>query len=75
LSKEQKSKYQPFAEKPMLAEEGYSVVNVSNNKQFNGMSSFGSEAMARDYLEKEIAKDRSQRSKLHVVPNYEMNKV
>lgn len=75
LSREQKSKFQPFAEKPVLGEEGYSVVNVSNNKQFNNKSSFGSEAMARDYLDREAAKDPNLKKQLHIVPNYEMNKV
>lgn len=74
LSKEQKSKYQPFKEKPVLSEEGYSVVGVKDNKQFNGQSSFGSEAMARDYLDRETAKDPGLKKQLHIVPNYEMNK-
>jgi hypothetical protein len=75
LSKEQKSKFQPFKEKPVLGDEGYSVVNVLNNKQFNGQSSFGSEAMARDYLDREIVKNPNLKTQLHVVPNYEMNTI
>jgi hypothetical protein len=75
LSKERRIKFQPFAEKPVLSDEGYSVVNLSDNKQFNGQSSFGSEAMARDFLDREISKNPNLKTQVHVVPNYELNTV
>jgi hypothetical protein len=73
LSKEYKTKLQPFDEKPKLLNEGYAVANVTNNKAFSMQSVFSSEAMAQDYMNRQVAINPNLKTALHVVPQYEIN--
>jgi hypothetical protein len=72
LSQHQKKQFQPFAETIAVQAETYSVAFQSNNKAHAAEAmSFASEASARDYLQRQIAKDPNLSDELHVIPEYE----
>ena len=72
LSKSHKKKLQPFEEKLDIKQEGFSVVNNSNNKVFDGKSNFSSQAAAEDYMKQLVAKDPNLNMELHIVSEFEV---
>jgi hypothetical protein len=75
LSKEYKSQLQPFPEKPTLKDEGYFVVDVNNNKSYKDTTGFTSEAMARDYMDRQVAANPGLKQQLQVIPQFELNTI
>jgi hypothetical protein len=74
LSKHYKQKLVPFDDKITVNPEAYTVAFSSNNKEFSPAAVFTSEAMARDFMQQQIALDPNQADSLHVIPQYEINK-
>ena len=72
LSNNHKKKLQPFEEKLDMKQEGFSVVNNSNNKVFDGKSNFSSQAAAEDYMKQLVAKDPNLNMELHIVSEFEV---
>ncbi len=75
LSMKSKSQLQPFVDKPAMKGEGYTVATQSDNKRYDSLSAFSSEAMANDYLNKQIAANPNLKKELHIIPDYELNVV
>jgi hypothetical protein len=72
LSLAKKQQFQPFEEKIDVQAETYTVAYQANNKAYAADSvSFVSEASARDFLTREVAKDTNLAETLHVIPSYE----
>jgi hypothetical protein len=75
LSKQSRKQLLPFEEKIKINPDGYAVVFNSNNTVFSGVSStFTSEAMARDFMLRQITLDPNLSESLHVIPQAEVNK-
>lgn len=73
-SQQFKTRMQPFSEKIEVKPNLYTVASNSNNKPFDQTStSFTSMAMANQHMEKIISNDPALASKLHVLPNTEIN--
>ena len=73
LSLAKKKQSQPFEEKIEVQPETYTVAYQSNNTAYAADSvSFASEASARDFLAREVAKDANLAETLHVIPGYEV---
>ena len=75
LSKNQKEKLSPFAEKIDVGQEGYAVAFQSNNNAFASGTVFASEMMAQTFMQEQIAKNPSLKKEIHIIPNYELNAV
>jgi hypothetical protein len=74
LSFKQQKQYQPFAEKVKVNPTGHTVARVQDNKPFAAESvAFGSEALAREYMQQQIAQNPKLARELHVIPQYEVN--
>jgi hypothetical protein len=67
-----KKKLNPFDEKIKNGQEGYSVASTINNKSFAN-TSFASEALAREFMSQQVAKDPNLKEGLHVIPQHELN--
>lgn len=74
LSYETRKKKIPFDEKIKAREEGYSVAYNDTNKSFGEEAHFGSQAMAEDYMNGIMQSNANLSDKLHIIPNYELNK-
>ncbi len=72
LSAASKKKLNPFSEKIISGQEHFSVASSIDNKAF-GKTSFASEAMAREYMKEQIAKDPNLIESLHVISQHEIN--
>jgi hypothetical protein len=73
LSYTGKTQLKPFTDTIAVDQEGYAVSNTSDNKPVSANSSFSSEAMARDYMNSQVASNPSQAGAMHVLPNSEVN--
>jgi hypothetical protein len=72
LSTAKQKQFQPFEEKVDVTPETFSVAHQASNKAYAADAvSFLSEASARDYMEREIAKDPGLAETLHVIPDFE----
>ena len=71
MSKSYNDKLQPAVEKIKFKEEGYSIVNQSDNKLFEGMQ-FNSEMAAFSSYQDILTKYPSMKNELQVVPNFEL---
>lgn len=70
LSQATQAQFQPFEEKIDVHAETFTVAYQSNNQAY-AEDSFASEASARDFLRREVAKDANLAETLHVIPSYE----
>ncbi|MBK8314115.1 MAG: hypothetical protein IPL01_08860 [Acidobacteria bacterium] len=73
LSKSYKEKLQPFEEKIKVSPDTYTVAFNHNNKSFGSEASFTSEAMARDFMQKQMSLNPDLSDSLHVIPQHEVN--
>jgi hypothetical protein len=63
---------QPLAGTVAVSDETYTVAFVADNKAVaEDAISFATESMARDYMNRKIAADRSLADRLHVIPAFE----
>lgn len=67
-----KKKLNPFDEKIKTGQEGYAVASAIDNKAFGGKT-FASEALAREYMAEQVAKDPNLKESLHILPQHELN--
>jgi hypothetical protein len=74
LSAHAKSQLVPYGDKIAVGPEGFTVATTRDNKPFDTESTFASEAMAADYLQRQLATDESLAGSLHVLPSYEVNR-
>jgi hypothetical protein len=73
VSYQNKSQLTPFTDKISVGQEKYAVSNTSDNIAINASASFSSEAMARDYMNSQAAKNPSAAAGMHVLPKSEVN--
>ncbi len=73
LSEKHRKQVQPFDERITVREAGFSVTNVTDNTAFGDSVTFGSEAVAREYMRAQVAADPARAGRLHVIPQYEVN--
>ncbi len=74
VSFHQKRQIQPFDSQIKAGQPGYAVVNVADNRRVAGtQTNFRSEALAREYLNQQVAANPYLAQSLHVVPQYEVN--
>lgn len=73
LSFQAKSQLQPYADKISVGAEGFTVAKTVDNSPFDTASSFSSEAMARQYLQTQLAANPSLTGALQVLPSHEVN--
>ena len=74
VSFHQKQQLQPFDTQIKAGQPGYAVVNVADNKRVTGAGmNFRSEALAREYLNQQVAANPRLAQLIHVVPHYEVN--
>jgi hypothetical protein len=69
LSQQTLSQLQPFADKIVVAQEGYVVVRRNDNMPYAANTAFASEAEAHDHLK---ALSASERATVHVIPSCEL---
>ena len=74
LSAQLKNQMQPFKDVITTDAEGFGVANTSNNKLVAGAKVFGSYHAAKEHMEQEIAQNPGLAGKMHVVPDFELNK-
>jgi hypothetical protein len=72
LSVNYKSQYQPFKEKVVVMQEGYTVAYQADNKAYTSTATFSSEAAARDFMQQAITADPNRAATLHVIPQFEV---
>ena len=73
VSQQSKKRMQPFEEKIEIKPNEYSVAFNENNTSIDATMSFSSQAMANQFMDEQIQNDPSLASKLHVIPNTEIN--
>jgi len=73
LSNQYKQQLQPFEAKIKVNPDLYTVAFNHDNKAF-ATAAFTSEAMARDFMQQQVALDPKLAESLHVVPHFEINK-
>ncbi len=66
-------KYQPFAEKIIVQEPGFTVANTTNNKMYAPDAQFRNQAQAKEFMNTQITRNPELLGKLHVLPNHEIN--
>jgi len=73
LSAYRQSQVQPFTDRVTVAPETFAVAFQSNNTAYHpAAASFSSHAAAADYLDREVARDRTLQGTLHVLPHFEV---
>jgi hypothetical protein len=72
VSASSKKKLNPFTEKIKMGQDGFAVASTTDNKTF-ATNSFASEAMAREYMNEQIANNPNLKESLHVIPQHEIN--
>lgn len=73
LSAYRQSQVQPFTDRVTVAPETFAVAFQSNNTVYHpAAASFSSQAAAADYLDREVARDRTLQGTLHVLPQFEV---
>jgi hypothetical protein len=74
VSFHQKKKLQPFETHITADQPGFTVVSVTDNKPMaNDGVSFRSEALAREYMNQQVAAHPDLAQSIHVIPQYEVN--
>jgi hypothetical protein len=73
LSHHAKTQLDPYDEKVAVAHDGFAIASTMDNTPLAGVTSFSSEAMARDALTQQLADDPSLAGTLHVLPAFEVN--
>lgn len=74
LSKHHKQQLTPFTDKIKVKLDSFTVASTTTNKPFDaGGRSFASEAMAWDYLRRQVANDPNLTDAIHVIPEEEVN--
>ena len=74
LSKHQKKRLQPFEEVIKIVPNQFSVAYNSDNRPVDDeATTFTSQAMALDHMERQIQNDAVLARQLHVIPNTELN--
>lgn len=74
LSNKQKKQFQPFAEKIQVRPDTYTVAFNTNNQAVHAEATeFASAALAREYMQQQVAADPSLVGQLHVIPQSEVN--
>lgn len=72
LSYQTKSQLGLANDKVTVSPEGYTVASTQNNKPFDASSTFTSEAMASDYMKRQVAANPALAGSVHVLPNHEV---
>lgn len=75
VSEAHRKQVQPFDERIIVADTGYAVANIANNRIVEGSLVFASEAQAREFMREKVAANPAQAAALHVIPRYEVNGV
>jgi len=73
LSYQAKSQLAPYPDKITVGSEGYTIATMHDNKPFGAQSTFSSEAMATEYMNRRMVEDPSLAGSVHVLPNHEVN--
>ncbi|WP_343702775.1 DUF6603 domain-containing protein [Chitinophaga sp.] len=73
LSANTKSKLNPYTDKIVAGQAAYAVASTVNNKAYGPVTSFASEAQAREYMNEQIAKDPNLKESLQVISHHELN--
>jgi hypothetical protein len=73
LSYQRKTQLRPFSDTISVGQEGYAVSNTTDNKPVSAGATFSSEAMARDYMNQQVASGASLADAVQVLPNFEVN--
>ncbi|MFI5113331.1 MAG: DUF6603 domain-containing protein, partial [Terriglobales bacterium] len=73
LSYQRKTQLQPFSDTISVGQEGYAVSNTTDNKPVSAGATFSSEAMARDYMNSQVASGAASAGAVHVLPDSEVN--
>jgi hypothetical protein len=73
VSNHQKRQLQPFETKIVTERPGFTVARTSDNTPAGSAAHFRSEALAREYLNQQVATDPKLAQELHVIPQYEVN--
>ena len=69
-----KTQLQPFDTQIVADQPGFSVASVNNNKPVADEAMyFRSEALAREYMNQQVAADPNLAQSMHVIPQYEVN--
>lgn len=75
LSNHQRQQVRPFADKVTVHPETFAVAFNHNNHAYSDeAATFTSEAMARAFMQQQIAEDPGLSEALHVIPQYEVNR-
>lgn len=74
LSAQLKNQMQPFKDVITTDAESFGVANTSNNTMVAGTTVFGSYHAAKEHMEQAIAQNPGLAGKMHVVPDFELNK-
>lgn len=72
LSQAYQTQLQPFAEKIVVRPDIYAVAFQATNQVFTTETSFVSEAMARDFVQQQVAQNPDLHDTLHVIPQHEV---
>lgn len=75
VSEAHRKQVQPFDARIVVGDTGYTVADIADNKALDESVVFASEAQAREFMRETVTADPAQASRLHVIPNYEMNSV
>lgn len=73
LSATSRSKLNPYKDKIVAGQSAYAVASTANNKAYGPVTSFASEALAREYMQEQIAKDPNLKESLQVISQHELN--
>jgi hypothetical protein len=74
VSFHQKKKMQPFESRIVASQPGYSVASVVDNQPVAADAMhFRSEALAREYMDQQVAANPGLAQSMHVIPQYEVN--
>jgi hypothetical protein len=73
LSQQHRSRLKPFDEVITVKPNGYSVAFSDNNQSVDPTMTFTSYAKAAQYMNQQVANDPALASKMHVIPNTELD--
>jgi hypothetical protein len=73
LSFQVMSQLQPYPDKVSVGAEGYTIASTLDNTPFDEDSTFSSEAMAIEKMQRRVAREPALAGSLHVLPRYEVN--
>ncbi len=75
ISKAYNTQLKPFEDKVELTQPGYTVAFQSNNKALDVNASFESEMAAQTYMQTILKQQPNLKSKVHIVPNFELQEI